>query len=81
METNDDKEKIRTAIRIGTSGLWRFYDDGFTRWPRTKLAPLFLNMDLDNPDIQKEFQSLEINGFIKIFKMEDCYLEVIQVPK
>ena len=73
-------EKIKSAVCIGVSGLWRFYDDGFTRWPRKKLIPLFSNLDLEQPEIQKELESLEEKGLIKLFRTDDCYLEVCRVP-
>lgn len=73
-----NEEKIKSAIRIGVSGLWRFYDDGFVRWPRNKLTPLFSNLDLEQPEIQKELESLEKKGLIKLLRTNDCYLEVLR---
>jgi len=74
-------EKMESAIRIGISGLWRFYDDGFTRWPRNKLMPLFSNIDLGQPEVQKALESLERQGQIKLKRTTECYLEVLHAPK
>ena len=80
MNENNQPDKIRGIIEIGLRGMWHFYDDGFTRWPYEKLAPLFSNINLDHPEIQREFQSLENQGFVKLYKKQDCYLEVIRAP-
>ena len=72
---------IETAIRIGISGLWRFYDDGFTRWPRSKVIPLFSNINLELPEVQKALESLERRGQIKLIRTPECYLEVLHAPK
>ena len=80
MSANDNIERVKSAMQIGVRGLYRFYDDGFTRWPRNKLVPLFSNLDLDHPEIQREFQELEKQGVLKISRTEDCYLEVLRVP-
>jgi len=71
---------IDSIINIGERGLWRFYDEVFTKWSRQKLASLFSNIDLENPEIQRELKLLESQGFIKIIGEEDLYLEVIKAP-
>ena len=81
MSENNDQEKIKMAVRTGISGLWRFYDDGFTRWPRNKLAPLFSNLDLEHPEIQKELCRLQEEGLVKLHGKADYYLEVIRPPQ
>jgi hypothetical protein len=81
MSENNDLEKIKMAVRTGISGLWRFYDDGFTRWPINKLAALFSNLDLEHPEIQKELRRLQKEGLLKLHGKTDCYLEVIQPPQ
>ena len=80
MSGNEQSEKMKRIIEIGLNGMWRFYDEGFTRWPQDKLAPLFSNTNLEHPEIQAEFRSLEAQGFIRLNKKEDCYLEVIRAP-
>jgi hypothetical protein len=80
MKENDASQKRTRNIQIGVSGLWRFYDEGFTRWPEAKLAAAFSNMDLEHPELQKEFQELEKQGLIRLCKRGDCYLEVLCAP-
>lgn len=81
MSENDNAEKIKKNIEIGLSGIWRFYDEGFTRWPYDKLASVFSNMNLEHPEIQRQFRALESQGFIKLHKKGECYIEVIRAPE
>lgn len=81
MSGHNSPEEIGQIIEVAVRGLWRFYDEGFRRWPYAKLAPLFSNRDLENPEIQQELRRLEVEGFIKLHRAPECYVEVLQVPR
>lgn len=67
-------------IEIAERGLWRFYDEGYYRWPREKLQSFYSNTSLDNPEVKKSLSYLEKKGFIKLVREADCYIEVLDAP-
>ena len=81
MNQDEQAEKIHRAVQIAEAGLWRFFDEGYTRWPQEKLVSLFSNQHLDHPVIQNHIGALEKQGLVKIFGTKDCYLEVLKVPQ
>ncbi len=81
MSEDSDLERIKIAVETGIRGLWRFYDDGFTRWPRNQLTSLFSNLDIEHPEVQRELCRLQEQGLVKLHGLVDCYLEVVQPPQ
>ena len=80
MSENNQSDEVSLVIETGKNGLWSFYSEGFQRWPHNRLAPLFSNRNLEETRIQQEFLRLEKEGFIKLYKTDVCYLEVLRTP-
>ena len=73
-----DKTKV---IQIAERGLWRFYDEGYYRWPYDKLQSLYQNIELADQEIQSALLALEKQGYIKIIGQKECYIEVLNAPQ
>jgi len=80
MNKNSENDRIKHSINAAIHGLSRFWEDGIRQWPEEDLRPLFLGYDLNNIYIQGALKKMEDEGFIRLYKIEDCYLEVIRDP-
>ncbi len=68
-----------TIIEIAKAGLNRFYDEGYVRWPEEKLRVIFSNHSLQEPEIARTLENWETQGWIKLPKRKEEYVEVLTV--
>lgn len=68
-----------TIIEIAKTGLNRFYDEGFVSWPEEKLRVLFSNHCLHNPEIERALESWAAQGWIKLHKGKEKYVEILSI--
>ena len=72
------KQSRPDSIEIAKAGINRFWDEGYTKWPRAKLQSLFLNKSLDGDQVQEAFSDWENEGYIRIILESDVYIEVLK---
>lgn len=71
-------EETHAIIRAGIKALWRGYDEGVTKWPRSRLLPLFADLNIENMLLQNKLRELKKLGLIRLSRTDGCYLEVIR---
>lgn len=72
------EDSIPDFSKKARAGINRFFDEGFTRWPKNKLSVLFDNRPLETEEIQAILTSWEKSGFIRLRKNTDVYFEVLK---
>ena len=68
-----------TFIDIAKAGLNRFYDEGYTVWPKSKLQSLFSNHSLESEEVMSELLSWDKEKWINLRKEDNQYLIMLSI--
>ena len=70
---------IQRRIEVASSGINRFFDEGYTRWPESKFRSLFQGVPLENPEVAAAIALWVANGSLSISNPRDPVFEILKL--